>query len=226
MAIAFMVNRLKALFLFLLGVVKRALCCFRRRRRASGDPIPLTAVGVVPNNFNSVEGPDLQSWNSWDENPVSVITERLQNTVQQQIDLYRQQAARHMSESEEPQPDFFEDMAPRITKQTKIILKDDERETPIQSDPISPRLTLEMDPVSFTSPDLGTWEDSPGWEDQAQEDWDSDTILKEKRRLERQRRLMEQQQKRQEREQLKMAQPIALGASFRYEEIRETGHFD
>lgn len=55
MAIAFMVNRLKALFLFLLGVVKRALCCFRRRRRASGDPIPLTAVGVVPNNFNSVE---------------------------------------------------------------------------------------------------------------------------------------------------------------------------
>lgn len=41
-------------------------------------------------------------------------------------------------------------MAPRITKQTKIILKDDERETPIQSDPISPRLTLEMDPVSFT----------------------------------------------------------------------------
>jgi hypothetical protein len=55
MAIAFMVNRLKALFLFLLGVVKRALCCFRRRRRASGDPIPLTAVGVVPNNFSSVE---------------------------------------------------------------------------------------------------------------------------------------------------------------------------
>lgn len=55
MAVAFMVNRLKALFLFLLGVVKRALCCFRRRRRASGDPIPLTAIGVVPNNFSSVE---------------------------------------------------------------------------------------------------------------------------------------------------------------------------
>jgi hypothetical protein len=55
MAIGFMVNRMKALFLFLFGVVKRALCCFRRRRRASGDPIPLTAVGVVPNNVNSIE---------------------------------------------------------------------------------------------------------------------------------------------------------------------------
>jgi hypothetical protein len=41
-------------------------------------------------------------------------------------------------------------MAPRITKQTKIILRDKERETPTQSDPVCPRLTLEMDPVSFT----------------------------------------------------------------------------
>jgi hypothetical protein len=55
MAIDFIVKRLKALVLLLLGVVKRALCCFRRRRRESGDPIPLTAVGVVPNNANSVE---------------------------------------------------------------------------------------------------------------------------------------------------------------------------
>jgi hypothetical protein len=55
MAISFMVNRLKALFLLVLGVIKRALCCFRRRRRASGDPIPLTAVGVVPNNVISIE---------------------------------------------------------------------------------------------------------------------------------------------------------------------------
>jgi len=64
----------------------------------------------------------------------------------------------------------------------------------------------------FQSPDLGTWEDTPGWEDQTQEDWDPDTILKEKRHLERQRRLLEQQQKRQEREQVKMARPVALGA--------------
>lgn len=212
MAISFMVNRLKALFLLVLGVIKRALCCFRRRRRASGDPIPLTAVGVVPNNVISIEGSDLQSWNSWDDSPDSVITERSQSTIQQQIDLYRQQSTRRASESEEPQPDFFEDMAPHITKQTKIILKPKDMEAPAWNDPVSSCLTLAMDPVSFTSPDLGTWEDTPGWEDQTQEDWDPDQILKEKRRLERQRRLLEQQQKRQEREQLKMARPVALGA--------------
>lgn len=212
MAISFIVNRLKALFLLVLGVVKRALCCFRRRRRASGDPIPLTAVGVVPNNVSSIEGSDLQSWNTWEDNPVSVVTERSQSTIQQHIDLYRQQSTRHESESEEPQPDFFEDMAPHITKQTKIILKPKDMETPAWNDPVSSHLTLAMDPVSFTSPDLGTWEDTPGWEDQAQEDWDPDTILKEKRRLERQRRLLEQQQKRQEREQVKVARPVALGA--------------
>jgi len=54
------------------------------------------------------QGSDLQNWNTWDDSPVSVITERSQSTIQQQIDLYRQQATRHGSESEEPQPDFFE----------------------------------------------------------------------------------------------------------------------
>jgi len=54
------------------------------------------------------QGSDLQGWNTWDDSPVSVITERSQSTIQQQIDLYRQQATRHASESEEPQPDFFE----------------------------------------------------------------------------------------------------------------------
>ncbi|PSN30667.1 hypothetical protein C0J52_28039 [Blattella germanica] len=175
MAIAFMINRLKALFLLVIGIIKRGLCCFRRRRRPSGELIPLTTVGVVPNNYVSLEdrgGQDLQSWNSWDDNPVSIVTERTQeNPVQQKIDLYRQQAMRSISESEDqPQPDFFE------------------------------------------SPDLGTWEENPGWEDQTQEDWDPDVVLKEKRRLERQQRMAEQQQKRQEREQHKMSRPVALGA--------------
>ena len=65
--------------------------------------------------------------------------------------------------------------------------------------------------IVLQSPDLETWEETPGWEDQAQEDWDPDTVLKEKRHLERQRRLAEQQQKRQKREQLKVSRPIALG---------------
>lgn len=42
-------NRLKSLVLVVLGLVKRSLCCFRRRRRVSFDAEPLTNIGVVSN---------------------------------------------------------------------------------------------------------------------------------------------------------------------------------
>lgn len=53
MALEFMINRLKALVVVLMGVFKRALCCLRRRQRSSFDSIPLSAVGVVPNTVNN-----------------------------------------------------------------------------------------------------------------------------------------------------------------------------
>lgn len=55
MAMQFLVNRLKALFLVILGAFRRAMCCFRRRRRSSCDSIPLSAVGVVPDLLNNRE---------------------------------------------------------------------------------------------------------------------------------------------------------------------------
>lgn len=55
MAIEFLVNRFKALVVFLLGVFRRAMCCFRRRRRSSCDSIPLSAIGVVPNTLNTTQ---------------------------------------------------------------------------------------------------------------------------------------------------------------------------
>jgi hypothetical protein len=52
----------------------------------------------------------MHNWNSWDDSPLSIVTEQSQEkTVQQQIELYRQQAAKRNSESDDqPQPDFFE----------------------------------------------------------------------------------------------------------------------
>jgi hypothetical protein len=41
-------------------------------------------------------------------------------------------------------------MTPRITKQTKVILKNKDLETPVWTDPVSSRLTLAVDPVSYT----------------------------------------------------------------------------
>lgn len=212
MAVKFLLDRLRALFFMLLGFVKRALCCFRRRRRTSCDPIPLTAVGVVPNKDTDIlderNVPDIQSWNSWDDSPSSVVTEK--NSVQEKIEMYRQKA-RQNSEEIEPQPDFFQDMTPRITKPPKILLKNESDNQSWNEGTLS-RLTLSADSVSFPSADLEAWEDTPGWEDQTQEDWDPDTILREKRRQERLRRHADQQQKRMEREQIKLGRPVVLGA--------------
>jgi len=41
-------------------------------------------------------------------------------------------------------------MAPHITRQAKIILKPKDMETPAWNDPVSSRLTMAMDPVSYT----------------------------------------------------------------------------
>lgn len=46
--LSFILSRLKILIFHLIGYIKRALCCFGRRRRDSGDSIPLTGVGVIP----------------------------------------------------------------------------------------------------------------------------------------------------------------------------------
>ena len=53
MAVEFLVNRLKALLVLVLGAFKRAMCCLRRKRRSSCDSIPLSAVGVIPNLTNN-----------------------------------------------------------------------------------------------------------------------------------------------------------------------------
>lgn len=55
--------------------------------------------------------------------------------------------------------------------------------------------------------ELGEWEENSGWEEQTNPDWDPQTVLREKRRQERERRVWEQQQKRQE----KVMRPL-LGA--------------
>lgn len=49
------------------------------------------------------------------------------------------------------------------------------------------------------SPELGAWEESQSWEDQAQQDWDADEVLKEKKRLDREKRMAEQHRKKIER---------------------------
>lgn len=202
MAVEFLVNRLKALVLLLFGVFRRAMCCLRRRRRSSCDSIPLSAVGVVPNNTNT----ELEKWDHWEENPVVVVPDRPVNVVQSKIEQYRQQVAKSTEPpDEEQQPNFFEDMTPRITRQTKILIKDKKAENASKS---SIKFAVTTDPIPTN--ELKEWEDNAtSWEEETSEEFGDPTrALREQKRREREQRLFEQHQKRLERN----ARPQPLGA--------------
>ncbi|KAG5315743.1 RCAS1 protein, partial [Acromyrmex insinuator] len=199
MAVEFLMNRLKALFVLLFGIFKRAMCCLRRRRRSSCDSVPLSTVGVVPNVLTS--STELEQWDKWEENPIVVIPDKPVNTVQAKIEQYRQQVIKPPESPTEEQLNFFEDMTPKITRQAKILIKDKHADGSSRN---IAKFTA-MDPVPTN--ELGEWEEnSAGWE---VDDFNDPTkVLREQRRREREQRLMEQQQKRLER----TAKPQPLGA--------------
>ncbi|XP_014487657.1 PREDICTED: receptor-binding cancer antigen expressed on SiSo cells-like [Dinoponera quadriceps] len=202
MAVEFLINRLKALFVLLFGIFKRAMCCLRRRRRSSCDSVPLSTVGVVPNVLNN--STELEQWDKWEENPVVVIPDKPVNTIQAKIEQYRQQVNKPLETSTEEQLNFFEDMTPKITRQTKILIKDK------HMDGLSRNTTkfIAMDPVPTN--ELGEWEENAtGWEvDTMEEFGDPTKALREQKRREREQRLIEQQQKRMDR----TVKPPVLGA--------------
>ncbi|EFN85386.1 receptor-binding cancer antigen expressed on SiSo cells [Harpegnathos saltator] len=202
MAVEFLINRLKALLVLLFGIFKRAMCCLRRRRRSSCDSVPLSTVGVIPNVLNN--STELEQWDKWEENPIVVIPDKPVNTIQAKIDQYRQQVNKPPETPTEEQLNFFEDMTPKITRQTKILIKDKHMDG-------SSRNTIKfiaMDPVPTN--ELGEWEENAaGWEvDTIEEFGDPTKALREQKRREREQRLIEQQQKRMER----TAKPPVLGA--------------
>ncbi|XP_043250009.1 receptor-binding cancer antigen expressed on SiSo cells [Colletes gigas] len=193
MAVEFIVNRVKALVVLLLSVFRRAMCCLRRRRRSSCDSIPLSAVGVVPNTLNTTES---EQWDQWEENPVVVVPDRPVNTIQAKIDQYRQQASKSLELTEEQQPNFFENMTPKITMQTKVLVKDK------ASDNASWNASkFAVADVLIPSNELGEWEDNTaGWEEETSKEFgDTTRTLREQKRREREQRLFEQQQKKIER---------------------------
>ncbi|EEZ97347.1 receptor-binding cancer antigen expressed on SiSo cells [Tribolium castaneum] len=182
MVVSLLVNKIKHLVLFFVSVFRRALCCFRRRRRVSVDSVPLTHVVSNPKDIE-------ENW-AWDEKPDYSEPK----TVQDHIELYRKRKVEAQQQAEVPPEerlDFFEDMAPKITKQTKVFINTD------RGAPEAPsRLNL-IDAVPVVSGELQEWEENSGWEGETL-DWDAQQALREKRRQDREKRLWEQQQKRQE----------------------------
>lgn len=180
---------LKSFFFFIISIFKRALCCFRRRKRVN-EFVPLTQVGVI-SDHNAVST-ESDNWSDWNE-PVTVPSKP--NTVQEQIEYYRQQAiaARQVKEElPEVQENFFEDMAPTITKQTKVYINQNTAEGRMSN-----KFSLAPENINTISQELEEWDDEKGWEDQTL-DVDAREALKESRKHARLKKVWEQQQRRQE----------------------------
>lgn len=138
MAITIILTKVKTLVLFFITLFKRALCCFHRRRYSSGENVPLTHVDIV-SNFEKCTDTS-QSWEPWDKDICESNDGRVR-TVDEQIELYRKQAAAACQPQEVSEEEyFFDDMEPKITKQKKVLLN-----TASQGRNDTSRLTVDVD---------------------------------------------------------------------------------
>ncbi|CAH1154895.1 unnamed protein product [Phaedon cochleariae] len=187
MILTIVFNKLKSFIIILLNVFGKALCCFRKRRRNSCDSIPLTHV---ISNEPKIE---LQNWNDWGDGSVN----QEPKTVQDHIEVYRQQKAlltQQVEDTHNPEEsaNFFEDMMPHITKQTKVLIGNDQGNI----DNGTSRLNFIDDCAdTILTAELREWEDSSGWENEHL-DHLAQTALREKKKQDRERKAWEQQQKR------------------------------
>lgn len=201
-------KKLKSLILFLIATFRRALCCFRRRSRSSiNEDDQLTHVGVVSNHVVN----DFEDWSNWND---ASMENKQPQTIQEHIDHYRKKQAQIALEQQlqeaDNAEDLFEDMTPRITKQTKVLINNS-----TNSD-LSNKQNISLAPENvayFVSliylqlkkqksfnmkyllqgNELQEWEDTAGWDD---DKVDIDKALRETRKLAREKRAWEQQQKR------------------------------
>ncbi|VEN36039.1 unnamed protein product [Callosobruchus maculatus] len=216
MIISVVVNKIKCLILLIVNLFRRALCCFKRRRRDSNSECePLTHV---------VSGRDEESFQNWEweEN----LAHKEPKTVQDHIELYRKQKTQAVKSKDwnelEEQLNFFEDMTPNITKQMKVVLNTNQHHETNQSS--GNRLNFDENCVNaIITEELREWDESSGWENELL-DHDAQKALREKKRQEREQRAWEQQQKRQEKMLRalgkKFPQEKPLPSSMYYPEVR------
>lgn len=200
-----MLNKVKLLFLCIINTVRRSFCCFQRRRVS--EPIVLT--DVVSTSSYPREKND--HWNiDWD-----MDGNKKPSTIQEHIEFYRETKAKPAhphEEAEENNLNFFQDMAPKIIPQKKVVLQSKSK-TPNE---ISSRLKLsDQSFIPVIQTELTEWDDSDlmtSWEETA--DCDTGEAIREKRRADREKRLADQMRKKQEKEMCKtLRHPLATKLS-------------
>ncbi|XP_050293865.1 receptor-binding cancer antigen expressed on SiSo cells [Anthonomus grandis grandis] len=193
MIVNWLLFKIKALFLIIPNLFRRALCCIRKRRHSYSDIEPLTHV------TSGVEGQsEAPAWTEWSEDS---FRDNKPRTVQDYIELYREQTMKarmteNVEENPEEQLNFFEDMTPQITTQTKVLIKS--KNDSFNKRNVSSRLNVveDTDNIIIPSSELEEWSESSGWEGENLLDQEAQKVLREQKRLEREKKAWEQHQKR------------------------------
>ena len=170
--ILYLVNKLKAVTLGLLGLLSKIICCFKRRRRNSDQDIPVNIHQSSSSRFiNDVAAATNWDDDDWDSCEIVIDKQNSEpRTTSDHIAAYRQQLVTTVRQnsvpeaSDEPDIDLFEGMAPDITKQRKVFIGQDSPGRDVGS-----RLTvINTDPITSLGAELENWEDNTntGWDDQ------------------------------------------------------------
>lgn len=234
-----LVTKVWKLVLGFFGVLRRAMCCFRKRRRASdvGLPVYLTAHGTEPCTVQHLTD-DLQSWDSWNEEngPVSVQVDAAgsqgtaggsqRHTVASNgpasgrppVPGSRGSGDQRRDSQSEDDVDFFKDMAPTNIRQKKYRPRNEDSLGAMPGGGLSSRLKFDTRAVLpyQEGAELGVLEDhgdtaEASWEDQAELEVDS--VIREKRQAERERRIAEHQRRKLEKEQQRTGSSNVSGGS-------------
>lgn len=127
------ISKVWKLVLGFFGVVRRAFCCFRRRRRASDVGLPVS-VSDLSDQPVKQQAEDLQSWDAWNEDDPTCVTvdvyggppaqpsssQRSANGPYRPNVLTRSGSGDSSQKDPDEDVDFFKDMTPRVVRQKKV----------------------------------------------------------------------------------------------------------
>ncbi|XP_066146840.1 receptor-binding cancer antigen expressed on SiSo cells [Euwallacea fornicatus] len=187
MLFTWLIFKLKAFLLHFINIFRRALCCFRRRKLSYSDSEQLTHV--VSNDLDN----EPSTWTEWN-------TETFKDkprTVQDYIEQYREQTIKARTEKPEENSkdeDLFESMTPQIKAPRKVLVSTENDQTHQLK---NNRLSV-MSENSLAVGELGEWDESSGWDGERLLDEDAQKVLREQKRLEREKKALAQHQKRME----------------------------
>lgn len=210
------------LLLSLLRLLRRAVCC-RRKRHDTDMLLPMTTnelryASPSSAGYSSSQDPEFQNWEVWNENEQASATASIGvECEQRRLSNGAVAGLRSISKDaqKEDDEDYFADMVPRFKKPKKIIVRNSDENLGSGAG-CSSRLSMDPRILPVQGAELGVLEDNPSsWEDSEilEELWDPDSLIREKRLAEREKRLAEHQRRKLEKENRRLSkQDISLAS--------------